>query len=267
MWHRITSFVLQSYAATATTLNLRKPSWRSNGKPEPHKLCLRGQRLKFSQEILFFPAACPFTRWHPVCAFCWSMFCRGYIKRICQKEGLPFNVPTDYHRIGGENRVVCCRRMQRATTCRRWKIEYGELLGLHILFSVYELHCCLIVEMGVGVLVRSVCCIEGELCLLELQVVLSLAHWVWAVTTHCAAPIRLAWSWSQHLGRSQQPADRIGLNLMTAEVNMLTDIIKRFGNDCLTFCQNCIATAQHSIPRYQLTQLRQSQGSGSQNRD
>ena len=39
-----------------------------------------------------------------------------------------------------------------------------------------ELHCCLMVEMGVGVLVRSVCCIEGELCLLELQVVLSLAH-------------------------------------------------------------------------------------------
>ena len=182
-------------------------------------------------------------------------FAADTLKRICQKEGLPFNVPTDYHRIGGETRVVCCRRMQRATTCRRWKTEYGEL------------HC-LIVEMGGGVLVRSVCCIEGELCLLELQVVLSLAHWVWAVSTHCAAPIRLAWSWSQHLGRSQQPADRIGLNLMTAEVNMLTDIIK--SNDCLTFCQNCIATAQHSIPRYQLTQLRQSEGlpgSGSQNRD
>ena len=56
------------------------------------------------------------------------------------------------------------------------------------------------------------------------------------MTTHCAAPIRLAWSWSQHLGRSQQPADRIGLNLMTAEVNMLTDENK--SNDCLTFCQN-----------------------------
>ena len=142
MWHRITSFVLQSYAATATTLNLRKPSWRSNGKPEPHKLCLQGQRLKFSQEILFFPAACPFTRWHPVCALCWSMFCRGYINRICQKEGLPFNVPTDYHRIGGETRVVCCRRMQRATTCRRWKTEYGELhcklyYLLHIEFELW----------------------------------------------------------------------------------------------------------------------------------
>ena len=75
-------------------------------------------------------------------------FAADTLKRICQKEGLPSNVPTDYHSIGGENRVVCCRRMQRATTCRRWKTEYGEL------------HC-LIVEMcGDGVLVRSVCCIE-----------------------------------------------------------------------------------------------------------